>query len=539
MSSLLPDNGLANLAASLLANNHEVKILDYGTVNTIKRLKIPEKEGKELYELGRKIAVDLQQKKKANEDEVAELHSLEAKLEGVQQEKTRGIAKEIVRIIGEESADFVGLKLWNGDGFTGSLMIAEELKKAYPDLPIFGGGPHVDWFKEAILQETRNIDALAYGDGEETIVLLAEYVQGKRKLEDIPNLIYKKNGDIKTTPVKWIEDLNVLPLPVYDPEVYPAMQGNQKVKILILDESRGCPYSCAFCIHPKKSGNKWRKKSKEKIVDEMAEFINKYGLNVFMLAGSTTPPNLLKEVAVEILKRGLDVEYATFGNFRVTNPDDYKLLRKSGCYAIFFGLESGSEKLLEKAMNKKTSLEKIKRALIAAKEAGIYTIASVIYPSPFETEETRKATLDLLLETRPDSVPVQFPGLIPGSQWTENPERYDFEIKNKEEYIKTLLHYKVRSLFPPILWDSLPYRCNGMNFLDMVIESSKLVQEIEQNGILTSIPQDLALIIKQLRITPQKFRDMHRTSFLTGDYKTVADMAERINKNILGDINGP
>jgi len=536
LSSLLPDNGLANMAASLLENNYEVKILDYSTINTIKRLRYPEKESKTVFALGKKIAKELQESGKADIKKIEKLHTIEEKLDSIQNEKRFEIAKEITNIVGEENADFVGLKLWNGDGFKGSLMIAEELKKEYPSMPIFAGGPHVEWFKDLILKETDNIDAINYGDGEETIVHLADYVQGKKKLKDIPNLIYKNKRNIKKTKQKWIENLEDIPFPMYDKEIYPSMKDDQKIKIFVLDESRGCPYSCNFCIHPQKSGDTWRTKSKKRIINEMEYIMDNYGSNAFVFAGSTTPPKLLNDIAKEILERGLKVDYTIFGNFKGTKTEDYKLLKESGCYAIFFGLESGSEMILDKAMNKKTPKEKIKKALNSAKDAGIYTIASVIYPAPFETEETRKETLDLLIETKPDSVPLQFPGLIPGSRWTNNPEKFNFEVE--ENYEETLLNYKVKLLFPPSLWDSLPFKCNDDDFLNLVKKSGEFVHAIEKNGILTAIPQDLALIIKNLDISPKEFRDKDREHFLTGDYKKISNMIEKVNRNVLNNNYG-
>jgi radical SAM superfamily enzyme YgiQ (UPF0313 family) len=72
---------------------------------------------------------------------------------------------------------------------------------------VFGGGPHVDWFHEMIYDVTDVFDVLAYGEGEETIVLLAGYIEGRKKLEEIPNLIFRKEGKIITTTEKRIEDL--------------------------------------------------------------------------------------------------------------------------------------------------------------------------------------------------------------------------------------------------------------------------------------------------------------------------------------------
>ncbi len=533
-SSLMPDNGLASLAASLLDKNHEVRILDYGTVDTIRRLRIPGQQLQQFQQIGAKITSDLNSGKVPEQGDISELHSLEAQVEGAQQEEISSIAREVAEEAGRMSADFVGLKLWNGDGFTGSRIIADAFKKADPKLPVFAGGPHADWFKELILREIPSIDVLVTGDGEQTVVMLADYVAGKISLENIPNLIYRTNGDLKTTP-KASVDISSLPTAVYDSEVYLSMAGSQKVKIIVLDESRGCPYTCAFCMHPSKSGNEWRKRSKDRVVDDIESMIERHGINAFVFAGSTTPPGLLKEIAQEIIDRGLEIDYTIFGNFRGTKPEDYELLAKSGCYAIFYGLESGSPYIREKALDKKVAQEKIVSAINAAKQAGIYVITSVIYPAPFETDATRQETLSLLLETRPDSVPVQFPGLIPGAKWMENPEQYNFKIHvDPDTYRRTALPYKFKLLFPPMLWDSLPYSCNGDNFKTLVRKGTQFAQELERNGILTAIPQDLALIVKHLGISPREFRDSYRAHFLTGNYQAIGEMVQKVNASVVG-----
>ena len=71
------------------------------------------------------------------------------------------------------------------------------------------------------------------------------------------------------SPSKRIDDLNKLPSPVYDDNIYWAMKDNQKMRIAIIDESRGCPFVCDFCSHPTKSGKKWRIRKPERVVDIM------------------------------------------------------------------------------------------------------------------------------------------------------------------------------------------------------------------------------------------------------------------------------
>ncbi len=375
-TSFLPDNGLANLASSLINAGHTTKILDFNTPDVIRRL-YPASFSQEITPIIEKFMKG----ETLSLREILKLWMMEKRLNHYQNSEASIIGKEIARMAERENMDFVGFKLWNGDGFTGSLRIAHELKKANPNLPIFAGGPHVDIFREHIYTATKDFDSLVYGEGEETIVMLAEYVEGNRKLQEIPNLIFKKDGEIITTPLKRIENLDTLPYPIYDDEIYPAMKGNEKIKMIVLDESRGCNNSCYFCIHPIKSGS-LRIKTADRVVDEMVAIKKKYGIGLFRYAGSNTPIKLMGKIAQEILKRGLKIEYTAFGHTRGANLEVFKFLKSSGCFGIFFGIESGSQKILDESINKGVKIEQIKEAILTAKEAGLFTAGSVIFPAP-------------------------------------------------------------------------------------------------------------------------------------------------------------
>ena len=210
---LVPDNGLANLAAALIQKGHSTTILDYATVDMIEKL-FPYEYKEQLDDITKRIMVNQKQGLSPNQKDLDEFHGLDEKIENLQRKKVQEIATEISSIVRKKNIDFVGFKLWMGDGFEGSIMIAEQLKKDYPRLPIFAGGPHVDWFREKIFDVCDAFDAIAYGDGEEVITMLADYVSDKIKLEDIPNLIYRKNNGFVTTQKKLVEDLNNLPLPI-------------------------------------------------------------------------------------------------------------------------------------------------------------------------------------------------------------------------------------------------------------------------------------------------------------------------------------
>lgn len=524
-TNFLPDNGLAILAGVLKEAGYEVKILDYNTPSIIRRL-YPEKISTLLEPIIKKI---LKNEGKLTLKEKILLSCCEKRLEYYQEKVPYEIGKEICEIIEKEKIDFVGLKLWNGDGFTGSLAIANVIKKKFPHFPIFAGGPHVDIFREYIFKATRDFDALVYGEGEESIVMLAEYVEGKRKLEEIPNLIYKKNGKITVTPIKRVENLDELPFPLYDEEVYPSMKAdNEKIKMIVIDDSRGCNHKCHFCIHPVKSG-RLRIKSPERMVRELEEMRRKYGIKIFRYAGSSTPTKILGKIARLIIQRGLDIEYTTFGHVKGANLEDFKALKESGCYAVFFGVESGSQRILSEIMNKGVKVEEIKKALSLAKKAGLFVAGSLIYPSPTENEETKKETLKLLRETRPNSAPVQFPLICPQTEWAKNPSKYGFDV-NERVFMDVAMRYKIKFLFPPRFWKPFPYRISGKPFSTYVRESEEFIREVESLGILTTISDEMALLAKCAGLSVRDFREKYRLYSLIGDHEKIrSEFVQKIN----------
>jgi len=517
-SSLMPDNGLANLAGSLIREGHKTQILDYGTIDTVRRLRLP---------------VNYRESAQYPPEKIRQMNRT---IEASQREKTMQIVQEIVEYAKKEQVDFVGLKLWNGDGFTGSLMIAEELKKNIPRIYVFAGGPHVDWFRELIFRRTQYIDALVYEEGEETIVQLAEFVQGSKRLEEIPNLIFRNADRFMRTPSRRIKDLNSLASPCYDEDIYPAMRGNEKIKIFVIDESRGCNNICNFCIQPIKSGY-LREKDPQKVVDEMEAIIKKHGIGAFKYAGSNTSTNLAEAIAHEIIRRKLKVMYTSFARISEAGQQDFELLRRAGCYALFYGVESGNQEILNKAINKRVTLSQIEHVVKETKKAGIKVVASIIVPSPFETEQTKKQTLEFLVKIDPDSVPVCPPGLVPGSIWTKHPDRFGFELESDFNFV--MMCYKLKLNYPLIFWDLLPYKLDGKRSDEIFRESFECAQALEKRGFTTQIADDILLMAYYAEMSPRDFRDQNRELFLKGDYGTLEEIVKKINENIQKVQNNP
>ncbi|HUS79706.1 MAG TPA: radical SAM protein, partial [Armatimonadota bacterium] len=420
-----------------------------------------------------------------------------------------------------------------GDGFTGSVTIAEHLREQFPDLPIHAGGPQCSWFGEAIYRRTRAFTSLTHGEGEQVIRELAAHARGERDLSEIPGLIFMDGGQARTTPPAEGLEMDSLPEPVYDEAVYPAMAGNEKIKIIVLDDSRGCPYHCAFCMHPIESGRRLRTASAGLLVDRMQQIMARHRITAFRFSGSSTPGELMAEVADEILRRQLQVTYTCFGHFRSARPDHFEVMARSGLHAIFFGIESGCQSVLERAVGRKVDLRTVKQTVQAAQAAGIFVVASMIVPLPFDTEQTIAQSLQFLLDVRPDSVPVQFPGVIPPTPWGRDPERYGFEL-DPDELNMVGMQYKIKLLFPPSMWEPAPYRLSGMDFRQFTALTMSFAAQLEQAGILVGVPDDNALIARCAGMSARQMRDLSRLWCTIGDADAMGEMVARANVAIMG-----
>ncbi|MFW5866704.1 MAG: B12-binding domain-containing radical SAM protein [Armatimonadota bacterium] len=529
-SSLMPDNGLANLAGALAEVGVEARILDFGTISTMRQL-FPQELTDALKPEAQRLLGGAGGE--LDDETRAKLRELDAMLGQHQRAQMHAIAEEVADEVRERRPDFVGMKLWNGDGFTGSVIIAEHLREQFPDLPIYGGGPQSSWWGSAIYDRTQAFTCLLDGEGERAIKLLAEHAAGEMPLAEIPGVTFMDGGEPRSNPRGPGLSLDELPEPLYDEESYPALAGDEKLKIFIIDDSRGCPQQCGFCTHPVESGTRLRTASAKVLVDRMERLIEQHGSHAFRFAGSSTPGRLMAEVADEIIARGLDVDFTCFGHFASSRADHFERMAEAGLYAIFFGLESGCQVVLDQAVRKGLDLQEVRGAVERAQKAGIFVVASMIVPLPYDTEETLAESMRLLQEVRPDSVPVQFPGLLPGTPWWNDPEQYGFEF-DEAELTDVGLDYKIKLLFPPSMWEPLPYQVGGMSYEEFTKLTMRFVGELEQDGILTSFPDDNALIARCAGMAPREFRDMTRLWCTIGDAEAMGEMVARANAKITG-----
>jgi anaerobic magnesium-protoporphyrin IX monomethyl ester cyclase len=164
--------------------------------------------------------------------------------------------------------------------------------------------------------------------------------------------------------------------------------------------SRGCVYSCNYCSSSLIMGKKFRSRSPDNVVDEIEELINKYQITDFGFMDDTFMLNKKRanDIADEIKTRGLDVTFVA--SSRVDRVDSGLLqnLKNSGMKTIYYGVESGSQRILD-LMKKGITLKNAENAVKIAKNAGLEVLTSYIIGYPGETKDDINKTIDFFYKT--------------------------------------------------------------------------------------------------------------------------------------------
>ena len=262
-------------------------------------------------------------------------------------------------------------------------------------------------------------DVAAVGEGEETIVELAECFERGLLFSTVKGIAYKKDGQVEfTSPRGFVEDLDSLAFPareLFDDEAY--MEYYRKrfgYTTTPLISSRGCPFSCDFCSRPV-FGATFRSRSARNIVAEVEEIAG-LGYDRVWFADDCFTLNVehVKRVCDLLVQHQVNVEWECLSRVDTLDVDEAKAMKRAGCVRVFFGIESGSDTVLE-IMNKRITTMQARRAVFAAKAAGLQVGAFFIVGYPGESDKTVLDTVRFASGLPLDYLSFTLPYPIPGT----------------------------------------------------------------------------------------------------------------------------
>ncbi|MDK2782037.1 MAG: anaerobic magnesium-protoporphyrin monomethyl ester cyclase [Archaeoglobi archaeon] len=293
------------------------------------------------------------------------------------------------------------------------------------DAPIVCGGNHPTFCDEDTLRS--GADFVVRGEGEITLLELYRTIENGGELERVKGISFLKDGKlVRTEEREKIEDLDSLPFParhLLPMDRYQALGLPHRFTTMIA--SRGCPMGCSFCASSAFHGRKLRIRSVENVVDEVEHVIDEYGVEfiTFMDDTFTLLRNWVEKFCDEILRRGIEIKWGATARVDRMSLDLLRKMKKSGCVALFIGVESGDQEILDR-ITKNVVLEQTKRAFENMRKAGILSIASVAIGYPGETRESIKRTMRFIEEIKPDYFVASIATPYPGTRF------YD-EVKEK------------------------------------------------------------------------------------------------------------
>lgn len=309
--------------------------------------------------------------------------------------------------------------------YKSALKVAETSKEIHPDVLVVLGGCHATFWDEEALNECSEVDLIARKEGEYTLLEIADRSEKKKRLHDVIGTTTRKRGKIARNPDRpYIEDLDSLPFPAH--HLLPLQHLRTYGKTVFpLTTSRGCVYWCNFCTAVRMFGRRYRMRSPNNVVDELEFLNNKYGATQFTFYDDafTVDPGRVESICSEIRNRGLDIEWDCETRVDMVNRDLLLDMRKAGCIAVWFGVESGCQNVLDD-MGKSIKLTQTRKAFKWAHDTGLMTVASVILGFPGETEETALSTVKLIHELKPNDVGYYIATPYPGTPM------YDYVKKN-------------------------------------------------------------------------------------------------------------
>jgi radical SAM superfamily enzyme YgiQ (UPF0313 family) len=325
--------------------------------------------------------------------------------------------EKTVRRVEEFKPDVIGLGSFTVT-FDTCKKLAHALKGAMPSVPIVLGSYHVTLVpEEAMANECFDVGVL--GEGEHSMLELVEHYGGRRELDSVEGIVYRKpeGGFHYTAKRKKFRDLDELPFParhLLPPNIYrPVPVDEHAFPKFAMITSRGCPHACAFC---QKSRSGYRSHSPQYIADELEHLVRDFGVQDVAFVDSLFCANKKRVNAIcdEFIRRGLHkkVTWTCSSRVEVVDRELLQKMKEAGCWRTRFGVESGSDKVLD-FISKGITKEKIRAAITAAHEVGLRPKAFFMVGHMPDTRETILETIEFAKSLPLHDVTVQINTLLP------------------------------------------------------------------------------------------------------------------------------
>ncbi|ARK31528.1 B12-binding domain-containing radical SAM protein [Halalkalibacter krulwichiae] len=337
----------------------------------------------------------------------------------------------IVSDLFEKKPDVIGFScyIWNIEE---TIKVINLLKKVLPNTKIILGGPEVSYDVKEWLTSLENVDFIVVGEGEETFKHLLEEINSTEKYHMVFGLAYRKEGEVILTAPRPKLKLDEVPTPYRFPE---DLDGLTK-RVTYFETSRGCPYSCQFCLSSIEVGVRYIDINRVK-ADLL--FLIENGAKLIKFVDRTF--NIKRDYALEIFQFLIDNHQGCVFQFEITadimRPEVLTFLNEHAPKGIFrfeIGVQSTNDATNELVMRRQ-NFEKLKRTVTMVKEGGkIDQHLDLIAGLPEEDYQSFRKTFNDVFEMRPEELQLGFLKMLRGTGLRIRAEQHDYVYMDHSPY---------------------------------------------------------------------------------------------------------
>jgi len=303
--------------------------------------------------------------------------------------------EETVTKIADSNALWCGFSAFTGDRLTDCVRMSQLLDGH--GVFVVWGNAHPTLMPEQVLEEPA-IGAIALSEGEETAIDISEALKAGRRLDDIPGVVTRKaNGEIVNNGFRpfmknldrFVPDYGAVKVEDYLVE---TMWSKRRLGIVA---SRGCPITCGFCYNQVFNLRRWRKHSPEFIQKLVGDLVRKYDIDSVDFLDDNMMVN--KKWFFDLIQRiGVPWKGSTY--LHHVTEEYVELFERTRCIEIFFGLESGNNRILKKVGKKITVEQMYEKVKLLTRVRGVQISGSAIFGYPGETREEFLDTIRFLVK---------------------------------------------------------------------------------------------------------------------------------------------
>jgi len=339
-------------------------------------------------------------------------------------------AEKLVARVGRDRPDVVIAAL-STETVESDLAVLAEIKAVLQTSAVVAFGIHASIFAGGILGDSP-VDFIIRGEPEETSAELVTALWKHTPLQDVRGIAFRsQTGAVALTEKReFIGNLDGLPFPAWnlvDLGRYRLPISSEK--FLIVNTSRGCPFTCVFCNAQAYYGSRLRTRSAENILAEIRTGIDRFGIRDYFFWGDTftAAREQVKDLCARMIAEETNIRWVANSRVDTIDEEELSLMKTAGCWLLSYGLESGDDRILREC-GKNITREKIRDAVRMTREAGLKIAGHFILGLPGETEETARGTIALARELDLDFAHFYSAVPYPGSRL--------FDIASGEGWIR-------------------------------------------------------------------------------------------------------